>query len=111
MQHAAFSETVKLLMMKGAHLLLQLLLVIRLPLGANHDNLDIFIVVDTRDLIVGSKHVLVQQIADGEHFRMIADRHHRDDLLRIQEQGQRPLMDHRHFDRIPVLIDAFDRPR
>jgi hypothetical protein len=37
---------------------------------------------------------------------MVADRHHGDDFLTIQEQGQRPFMDYRDLDRVPLLIDA-----
>ena len=37
---------------------------------------------------------------------MVADRHHGDDLLPVQEQGQRPLVDDRGLDRAAFLVDA-----
>ena len=40
---------------------------------------------------------------------MVADRHHGDDLLPVQEQGQRPLVDDRRLDRAALLVDAGDR--
>ena len=39
---------------------------------------------------------------------MVADRHHRDDLAPVQEQGQRPLGDDRGLDRPALLVDAGD---
>ena len=41
---------------------------------------------------------------------MIADRHHRDDLAPVEEQGQRPLDDDGGLDRLAVLVDAGDAP-
>ena len=40
---------------------------------------------------------------------MVADRHHGDDLLAVEEQGQRPLVDDRGLDRAALLVDAGDR--
>ena len=57
-----------------------------------------------------AEHVLVQQIADRQIFRMIADRHHRHDLAPVQEQGQRPFGDDRGLDRLAVLIDSGNPP-
>ena len=45
---------------------------------------------------------------------MVADRHHGDDLLRVEEERQRPLDRHRGLDRRAGLIDAahpFGEPR
>src|SRR4051794_24740756 len=39
---------------------------------------------------------------------MIADRHHRDDLLRVEIQRQRPLDDDAGFDPCPGLLDCLD---
>jgi len=36
---------------------------------------------------------------------MVADRHHGDDLLAIEEQGERPLHDHGSLDGAALLID------
>ncbi len=65
--------------------------------------------VDAGDRVTRQQHVLVRQIADGEIVGIIADRHHGDDLLAVQEQGQRPFDDHARIDRIAVLVDAADR--
>ena len=40
---------------------------------------------------------------------MVADGHHGDDLLGVQEQGQRPLGDHRGFNLHAFLIAAANR--
>src|SRR5262245_9901570 len=37
---------------------------------------------------------------------MIADRHHRDDLAAVEEQGQRPFHNDSGFDRSSLVIDA-----
>ena len=65
----------------GLHLLLQLLLVIGLALGAHHDDRQFLVVVDAGDDVVRQQHVLVEQIADRQIFRIIADRHGGDDFL------------------------------
>ncbi len=76
--------------------------------GANDDRLDVVVVVDRCDAVVGQQHVLIEQIADSEKIGMIADRHHRDDLAAVEEQGQRPLHDDRCLDLRTVMIDAGD---
>ena len=43
-----------------------------------------------------TQHVLIEQVAEREILRIIADRHHGDDLLGVQIQRQRPL--HRRVD-------------
>ena len=53
-----------------------------------------------------AQHVLVQKVTDGEHVRMIANGHHRDDLAAIQKQRQRAFHGDRSLDRIAVLIDS-----
>ena len=65
--------------------------------------------VDAGDLVVGSQHVLIEQIADRQIIRMIADRHHGDDLLPVQKKRQRPLEHDGGIDRIAVLIDSSHR--
>ena len=52
------------------------------------------------DDVVGAQHVLVEQIADREVVGMVADRHHRDDLLAVEKQRQRPLDHDRGLDRL-----------
>jgi hypothetical protein len=42
---------------------------------------------------------------------MIADRHHRDDLAPVEEQGERPLHDDGGVDPPPFVIDADDGAR
>ena len=39
---------------------------------------------------------------------MIADRHHRDDLAPVEEQGERPLHDDGGVDRLTLVVDAGD---
>jgi hypothetical protein len=56
----------------------------------------------------GKQHVLIEQIADGEIFRIVADRHRGDDLLRIEEDRQRALDHHRGLDLGAGLVDAGD---
>ncbi len=92
----------------GLHLLLELLLVIGLALGAHDDDRQLFVVIDAGDGVVGQQHVLVEQVAERQIFGMIADRHRGDDLLRIEEDRQRPLDHHRGLDRGAGLVDAFD---
>ena len=86
--------------------LLELFLVVRLALRAHDDDADVVLVVDRGDLVVGAEHVLVQEIANGEQVRMIPDRHHRDDLAGVEEQGQRALGDDSGLDRVAVLVEA-----
>ena len=64
--------------------------------------------LDGGDHVVRPQHVLVQQIAERQIVRVVADRHHGDDLLSVQEQGQRPLVDDRGLDRAAGLVDAGD---
>ena len=74
--------------------LLQLLLEIGVVLGTHDDDLQIVVIFDLGDDVVVFQHVLVEEVAEREIFGMVADRHHGDDLLRVQIQRQRPL--HRH---------------
>ncbi len=64
--------------------------------------------VDARHLGVGGEHALVEQIAEGEIVGMVADRHHRDDLARVEKERQRPLDDDARLDRTARLIDTGD---
>jgi hypothetical protein len=93
---------------RGLHLLLQLLLVIGLALGAHHDDRQLVVIVDAGDHVVGQQHVLVEQIAEGKIFRIVVDRHRGHDLLRIEEDRERPLDYHAGLDRLPGLVDAGD---
>jgi hypothetical protein len=92
----------------GTHLLLQLGLEIRRPLGPHDHELEFLVVLDGTHHVVRPQHVLVQQIAEREIVRVVADRHHGDDLLPVQEQGQRPLVDDGGLDRAAGLVDAGD---
>ena len=93
---------------RGMGLLFQLLLVVGLARGADDDDLQLVVIVDAFDLVVGLQHVLVEEVADGQIVRIVADGHHRDDLLPVQEQGQRPLDDDGGVDGVAVLVAAGD---
>ena len=93
---------------RGLHLLLQLLLVIGLALGAHHDDRQFLVVVDAGDHVVRQQHVLVEQVAEREIFRIVVDRHRGDDLLRIEEDRERALDRHGGFDPGAGLVDAGD---
>ena len=90
----------------GLHLLLELLLVIGAALGAHHHHREILVVVDADHHVVGSEHVLVQQIAEREILGVVADRHRGDDLLRVEEDGERALDRDRGLDRRAGMVDA-----
>ena len=92
----------------GQGLLAQLVLEVGLARGAHHDGLDLFVEIDGGDLVVGEQHVLVEQIADGEIIGKIADRHHGDDLLAVEIEGQGALDDHRGVQGVAFVIDACD---
>ena len=92
----------------GLHFLFQLFLVIRLALGAHDHNRKFFVIIDARDHIVGQQHVLVEQVADCQIFRVIADRHGGDDFLAVEENRQRALDGDGRLDAGPGLIDAGD---
>ena len=72
---------------RGQRLLAQFILEIGLAIGADDDGLEFLVVIDAGDPVVGPQHVLIEQIADREIIRMVADRHHRDDLAPVQEQS------------------------
>ena len=82
--------------------------------GAHHHHLKVVVIFDLGDDVVVFQHVLVQEIAEREVFRIVADRHHGDDLLRVQIQRQRPFHRHPDFDRRTGLVgpgDALGQPR
>jgi len=85
---------------------LQFLLEIGVVLGAHDHDLQIVVIFDIGNDVVIFQHVLVEQIAEREIFRVIADRHHGDDLLRVQVQGQRPLHRDVDLDRRAALVGA-----
>ena len=60
------------------------------------------------DGVVVFQHVLVQEIAEREVFRVVADRHHGDDLLRVEIQRQWPLHRHPDLDRGTRLVGPGD---
>ena len=93
---------------RGLHLLLQLLLVVGLALGAHHHDRRVLVVVDAGDDVVRQQHVLVEQVADREIFRIVADRHRGDDLLAVEEDRQRALDRDRGLDLRAGLVDAGD---
>ena len=61
----------------------EFLLVIGLALGAHNDDLDLVVVLDRGDPVVRKQHALVQEIAQREILRIVADAHDGDDLLRV----------------------------
>ena len=70
--------------------------------------------VDGDDLVVRAQHVLVAQVADRKEVGEVPDRHHGDDLLAVEEQGQRPLDRHRGLHRLAPVVapgDAADESR
>jgi hypothetical protein len=99
---------------RGLRALLQFLFEIGVVLGAHDHDLQIVVIFDLGDDVIVFQHVLVEQVAEREIFRIIADRHHGDDLLRVQIQRQRPLHRDIDLDRGPGLIgpgNAFGQPR
>jgi hypothetical protein len=74
--------------------------------GVDDDNLQIVVVDDFGDDVVGAQHVLIEQVAEREIFRIVVDRHHGDDLLRVQIKRQRALDRHADLDLSAGLIDA-----
>ena len=72
------------------------------------DDLQVVVIFDLGDDVVIFEHVLVEQVAEGEIFRIVPDRHHGDDLLRVQIQRQRPLDRHLGFDPGAGLVYADD---
>ena len=94
---------------RGAYLLLQLGLEVGRPRGADHDHLELLVMLDGRDHVVGPEHVLVHEVADRQIVGVVADRHHGDDLLAVEEQGQRALVDDRGRHLAALLVDAGDR--
>ena len=95
----------------GADLALHLRLEIRLPLGAHDDDAKIVVMVDPGDDVIGMQHVLVQEIADRQFRRPVADGHRGHDLLPVQEQGQRLFRDHGQGHGRAGLVDARHRLR
>src|SRR5207245_10352665 len=91
---------------RGLDVLLALLLVIGAALGAHHHHREVLVVVDAGHDVVGPQHVLIEQIAEGEILGVIADRHRGDDLLRIEEDGERALDRDRGLDRRAGMVDA-----
>ena len=99
---------------RGLRALLQFLFEIGVMLGAHHHHLQIVVIFDLGDDVVVFQHVLIEQIAERQIFRIVADRHHGDDLLRVQIQRQRPLDRDVDLDRGAGLVgpgDAFGQPR
>ncbi len=93
---------------RGQRLLLQLLFVIGRALGADNHRFDLVVIDDIGHAVVGAQHVLIEQIAERQIFRVIADRHHGDDLLTVEEQGQGAFDRDRGFYRRSGLVDARD---
>ena len=92
----------------GLDFLFQLLLIVGLALRAHHDDRKLLVIVDVGHHIVREQHVLVEQIADRQVFRIIADGHGGDDFLAIEEDRQRPLDGDRGLDARAGLVDAGD---
>jgi hypothetical protein len=94
---------------RRADLLLQLFLVIGPTRRAHDDDAQLVVQVDARHLVVPAQHVLVEQEAEGQFFRIVAHRHHGDDFLIVEEQGQRPFDHDPRFDVAAVLIQPGHR--
>jgi hypothetical protein len=58
--------------------------------------------------VVGFEHVLVEQVAQRQIFGIVADRHHGDDLLRVQVKRQRAFNRDADLDSGAGMIDAVD---
>jgi hypothetical protein len=90
----------------GLHLLFQFFLIIGLTPGADDNDRKLFIVIDAGYDVVGHQHVLVQQVADCQIFRVVVDRHGGDDFLAVEENRQRAFDGDGGVDTGPGLIDA-----
>ena len=77
-------------------------------LGAHDDDGEVLVVVDRRHHVVGLEHVLIEQVAEREILRIVVDRHHGDDLLRVEVERQRPLDDDAGLDPLAALVHAGD---
>ena len=88
---------------------MQLVLEIGLVVRAHHDDVKLLIIFDIVDRVRAGQHILVQQISDREQIGVVTDRHHGDDLLTVEKQGQRPLHDDGGLDLLTVLVDPGDR--
>src|SRR5262249_57361581 len=53
-------------------------------------------------------HMLVEQVAEREIFRIVVDRHRGPDSLSMEEDRERALDRHAGLDRLPGLVDAAD---
>src|SRR5689334_3384426 len=93
---------------RGKCLLLQLVFEIGLSVSADDNGLELVVIIDAGDPILGPQHILIEQIADREVIGMIADCHHRDDLAAIEEQSQRTLHDNRGLNPSAFVIDTGD---
>ena len=92
----------------GLDFFLQPRLVVGRPLGAHDDDGEFFVVVDAGHLVVGLQHVLVEQVAEREIFRIVVDGHRGDDFLAVEENRQRALDGDGGLDRRAGLVDAAD---
>ena len=92
----------------GAGLLLELRFVVGGASGADDDGFELGVVVDGGDGVVAAEHALVEEVAGGEVLRVVADRHHGDDLLGVEEDGQRALLDDAGLDGAALVVDAGD---
>jgi hypothetical protein len=95
----------------GQCLFPELVLEIGLSIGAYHDRLEFFVVFDTGDPVGRLQHVLIEQIPDREIIRVIADRHHRDDLASVEKQGHRALHHDGGLHGRALVVDAGDDAR
>jgi hypothetical protein len=99
-EHGALSAARRL------HFLPELLFEVGGALGAHDDHRKLFVVVDARDDVVGPQHVLVEQIAERQVFRVVVDGHRCHDLLRVEEDREGPLDNDRGLGRRTGVIDA-----
>ena len=67
--------------------------------------------LDGGDLVVGPEHALVEQVAHRQPVGMIADGHGGDDLLAVEEDGERALVHDVLGNGPALMVDALDRVR
>ncbi len=68
---------------RGMGFLFQLFFKISFSAGPHHNHLQVSIIVNRGDLIIGPQHILIAQIADRQLLWEVTDGHRRDDFLRI----------------------------
>ena len=80
-------------------------------LGADHHDAEILVEVHARHHVALAQHPLEAQEPQRQPARMVAERHRGDDLARVEEDRQRPLLDHGDLDLRAGVIAPRDGAR